>query len=181
MRSLISSVLLLGFAVPAAAQESIASHILDNGLEVIVIENQAVPLVTIELDVKNGAYTETPEYDGLSHLYEHMFFKANHVIPSQERYLQRLRQLGAAWNGTTSAERVNYDITVGTDSLLPGMQFMEDAIRFPLFLQDELERERPVVLATKTSGSRRSWPNWKRKRRGPGQSDKAGKVLWSAP
>ncbi len=146
MRSLISSVLLLGFAVPAAAQESIVSHILDNGLEVIVIENQAVPLVTIELDVKNGAYTETPEYDGLSHLYEHMFFKANHVIPSQERYLQRLRELGAAWNGTTSGERVNYYITVGTDSLLPGMQFMEDAIRFPLFLQDELERERPVVL-----------------------------------
>jgi len=146
MRSLISSVLMLGFAVPAAAQESITSHILDNGLEVIVIENHAVPLVTIEIDVKNGAYTETPEYDGLSHLYEHMFFKANRTIPDQEHFEQRLRELGAFSNATTSTEAVSYFITVGVDSMRPGMQFMEDAIRYPLFLQEELERERPVVL-----------------------------------
>ena len=67
---------------------------LANGLHVIVIESHAVPLVTVELDVKNGSYTESPEYNGLSHLYEHMFFKANRTIPSQERYLQRLRELG---------------------------------------------------------------------------------------
>jgi hypothetical protein len=124
----------------------IHSKTLENGLEVIVIENRSVPLVTIELDVKNGAYTETPEYDGLSHLYEHMFFKANRTIPNQEAYLERLNELGAAWNGTTSGERVNYFITVGVDSLLPALQFMEDAIRHPLFLEEELVRERPVVL-----------------------------------
>ena len=46
----------------------------DNGLEVVVIENHKVPLATIEIAVKNGAYTEGPEYSGLSHLFEHMFF-----------------------------------------------------------------------------------------------------------
>ena len=139
---------LLAVAAPLAAQEELPIHTttLDNGLEVIVIENHAVPLVTIELDVKNGSYTETPDYNGLSHLYEHMFFKANRTIPSQEEYLERLNELGAAWNGTTSTERVNYYVTVGVDSLEPAMQFMEDAIRYPLFEQAELERERPVVL-----------------------------------
>jgi len=119
---------------------------LANGLDVLVVENHAVPLVTVELVVKNGGFTETPEYNGLSHLYEHMFFKANRVIPSQEEYLRRTRQLGASWNGTTSEEVVNYYVTVGTDSVLPAMQFMEDAIRYPLFKQEELVRERPVVL-----------------------------------
>ena len=118
---------------------------LSNGLHVIVVENHAVPLVTVELDVKNGAYTQTPEFEGLAHLYEHMFFKANKTIPSQEKYLQRTRQLGAQWNGTTSDERVNYFITLGVDSVRAGMQFMEDAARYPLFLQEELVRERPVV------------------------------------
>ena len=118
---------------------------LANGLQVIVIENHAVPLVTVELNVKNGSFTEPAEYNGLSHLYEHMFFKANRTIPSQERYLERLRQLGASWNGSTSEERVNYFVTVGADSVRSAMQFMEDAIRFPLFLQEELVRERPVV------------------------------------
>jgi len=124
----------------------VQSKKLANGLEVMVIENHAVPIVTIELDVKNGAYTEGPEFSGLSHLYEHMFFKANKTIPSQEKYLRRLNQLGAQWNGTTSEERVNYFITVGVDSLVPALQFMEDAIRYPLFNQEELVRERPVVL-----------------------------------
>jgi zinc protease len=139
---------LLIAAAPLAAQEGLPIHptTLDNGLDVIVIENHAVPLVTIELDVKNGAYTETPEYDGLSHVYEHMFFKANRTIPSQEKYLERTHELGALWNGSTSTERVNYFITLGVDSLEPGLLFMEDAIRFPLFEQAELERERPVVL-----------------------------------
>jgi zinc protease len=138
----------LALPASAAAQGDlpIRDTTLANGLQVIVVENRAVPIVTVELDVKNGGYTQTPEYAGLAHLYEHMFFKANRTIPSQERYLQRLRQLGASWNGTTSDERVNYFLTVGTDSVRPAMQFMEDAIRYPLFQQDELVRERPVVI-----------------------------------
>src|SRR5438132_13873312 len=124
----------------------IHSQKLSNGLEVIVVENHAVPIVNVELVVKNGGFTETPEYNGLSHLYEHMFFKANRTIPSQEEYLRRLRQLGASWNGSTSDEVVNYFVTVGTDSLVPAMHFMEDAIRYPLFKQEELVRERAVVL-----------------------------------
>jgi len=139
---------LLALVCPLAAGAQalpVRDTTLANGLHVIVVENHAVPLVTVELDVKNGAYTQTPEFEGLAHLYEHMFFKANKTIPSQEKYLQRLRQLGAQWNGTTSEERVNYFVTLGVDSLRPGMQFMEDAIRYPLFLQEELVRERPVV------------------------------------
>jgi zinc protease len=141
------ALLLVAGASPAFAQADlpIRDTTLANGLQVIVIENHAVPLVTVELDVKNGGYTQTPEYEGLAHLYEHMFFKANRAIPSQERYLQRLRQLGASWNGTTSEERVNYFATVGADSMVPTMQFMRDAVRYPLFQQDELVHERPVV------------------------------------
>jgi zinc protease len=141
--------LLSASALGQAAGQSalpIRDTVLANGLRVIVIENHAVPIVSVELNVKNGAYTQSPQHEGLAHLYEHMFFKANKTIPSQEQYLARLRQLGGQWNGTTSEERVNYYVTVGTDSVLPTMQFLEDAIRYPLFLQDELVRERPVVI-----------------------------------
>jgi zinc protease len=147
-RLICCAALLCAAPAPAQAQSDLPIHSrkLSNGLEVIVIENHAVPLVTVEIDVKNGSFTESPEFAGLSHLYEHMFFKANRVIPSQEKYLERARQLGASWNGTTSQERVNYFITVGVDSIVPALQFMEDAIRYPLFDQEELVRERPVVL-----------------------------------
>jgi zinc protease len=147
MRRLLAGCLLslAARSLTAQADLPIRDTTLANGLQVIVIESHAVPLVTIELNVKNGGYTQPPEYEGLAHLYEHMFFKANRTIPSQEKYLERLRQLGGAWNGTTSEERVNYFVTVGADSVKPTIQFMEDAIRYPLFQQEELVRERPVV------------------------------------
>ena len=118
---------------------------LDNGLEVVVIENHKVPLATIEIAVKNGAFAEGPEYSGLSHLYEHMFFKANNEYPTQEKFLRRTQELGMIWNGTTSEERVNYFFTLDKDSLDAGLRFMNAAIRFPIFLKEDMAKERPVV------------------------------------
>ena len=77
---------------------------LSNGLEVVVIENDKVPLVTIEIAVKNGAFTEDSNYNGLSHLFEHMFFKANKDYPDQARFIKRTQELGAIYNGSTGDE-----------------------------------------------------------------------------
>ncbi len=56
------------------------NKVLPNGLEVIVLPDASVPIVTVELAVRNGSFTEPPELNGLSHLYEHMFFKPNQAI-----------------------------------------------------------------------------------------------------
>jgi zinc protease len=118
---------------------------LPNGLEVLVVEDNSVPLVTVEIAVRNGSYTESPEYNGLSHLYEHMFFKANKDIPSQEKYLERIQELGISFNGTTSTERVNYFFTLGSKEVNEGLRFLNSAIRYPLFLTEEMKKENPVV------------------------------------
>src|SRR5262249_46925600 len=137
---------LLPLSIVAGTIPGLTSKKLDNGLDVIVVENHAVPLVTVEIAVKSGAFVESPEYNGLSHLYEHMFFKGNKVIPNQEKYLQRLRELGASWNGSTNTERVNYCLTLPSENLREGTIFLRDALFYPLFQQKELERERVVVL-----------------------------------
>ena len=111
----------------------------------MVIENHKVPLATIEIAVKNGAYTEGPEYSGLSHLFEHMFFKANKDYPDQEKFIRRTKELGAIWNGTTGDERVNYFFTFDKDSLDAGLKFMNAAIRFPIYREEDMQKERPVV------------------------------------
>ncbi len=124
----------------------LSSKVLDNGLEVIVIQNSAVPLVTVEIAVHAGGFVEPPELDGLSHLYEHMFFKGNAEIPTQEGFLEKMQELGAVWNGTTSEELVNYYFTLPSNRLWEGTEFLRDALLKPLFRRDELTRERPVVL-----------------------------------
>jgi zinc protease len=130
-------------AAPAA---DIPSKVLANGLEVIVLEDHSVPIVTIELAVRNGSFTEPPELNGLSHLYEHMFFKANRAIANQEDYLQRIGQLGIAYNGETREEVVEYYFTTTSPNVRAAMNFMRDAARYPMFDEKEFERERQVVI-----------------------------------
>ncbi|HEX6053150.1 MAG TPA: pitrilysin family protein, partial [Gemmatimonadaceae bacterium] len=154
----------------------IKRRVMANGLEVIVVENHGVPLATVEIDVKNGSFTQSAEYAGLAHMYEHMFFKANAHLPEPDQFIDRAAELGAVFNGRTDEERVAYYMTLPADSLAGGMQAMADAIRSPLFLQDELERERRVVIGEydrnesnpffklQTEIGKRLYPgNWSRK------------------
>ena len=118
---------------------------LPNGLQVLVIEDHSVPLATIEIATKNGSFTEPPEFNGLSHLYEHMFFKANKDYPDQEAFMDRIKELGISFNGTTGTERVNYFFTLPKFNLTKGLQFMNAAIQFPKFDTAEMKKENVVV------------------------------------
>ena len=130
----------------AELDKIIQRKVLANGLEVIVVENHGVPLATIEIDVKNGSFTQSPEYEGLAHMYEHMFFKANSKYPELNQFWDRASELGAVFNGSTEEERVNYYMTVPAEKVGDAVQLVASAIRAPLFRRDELERERQVVI-----------------------------------
>jgi zinc protease len=130
----------------AELERLVQRKVLANGLEVIVVENHGVPLATLEIDVKNGSFTQTPETEGLAHVYEHMFFKANADYPDADLFNARAAELGAVFNGTTTEERVNYYLTIPADSLAGGMRFLASALRSPLFRPDELAQERSVII-----------------------------------
>ncbi|MEO7218925.1 MAG: pitrilysin family protein [Gemmatimonadaceae bacterium] len=145
----IAAALLLPAAVTAQRAELekiIQRRVLPNGLEVIVVENHGVPLATVEVNVRNGSFTQTPEYAGLAHMYEHMFFRANAQYPESEMYLDRASQLGAVFNGTTQEETVSYYLTVPADSVRGAIEWLTPALRAPLFLESELAVERQVVI-----------------------------------
>lgn len=149
---------------------------LSNGLEVIVLQDSSVPIVTVELAVRNGSFTESPEYHGLSHLYEHMFFKPNIAVQlygcEQATGIQRL-QLSSSplctralalkgkigdtsylkdasqvsfYNGTTREEIVNYYFNTTSPYLATAIRFINDSVRYPSFDSDEFEAEKKVVI-----------------------------------
>ena len=130
----------------ASLEKFMHQKVLANGMEIIVVENHGVPLATIEIDVRNGSFTQPPGFEGLAHMYEHMFFKANAQLPRPDEFIQRASELGAVFNAQTQEERVNYYITLPKDSLSGGLRLMAAALREPKFLREELERERQVVL-----------------------------------
>jgi len=130
----------------ADLERVIKRAVLRNGLEIIAVENHGIPIATVELNVRNGAFTQRPEYEGLAHMYEHMFFKASKRYPNAEAFGQRAAELGARYNGTTQEERVNYYLSLPSDSVRGGMALIADAARGPLFLPEELAQEKEVVL-----------------------------------
>ncbi len=133
----------LSLSIQAKPQWQIKT--LKNGLQVIVIENHVVPLVTVEMAVKNGAWTEPPEFNGLSHLYEHMFFKSNEKSRA-EGYHDRAGELGMLSNAQTQHEVVNYYTTTVRTGTREAMRLLNDAIRYPLFDEQEFKQEIEVVL-----------------------------------
>jgi len=133
-------------ATPLAEPAPLVNKVLPNGLEVIVLEDHSIPLVTVELAVRNGSFTETPELNGLSHLYEHMFFKSNRAIEQRAEYLMNIEQLGIIYNGETREELVNYYFTTTTPNFSVAMRFMRDSALFPSFNERQFEQEREVVI-----------------------------------
>src|SRR4051812_18904116 len=112
----------------AELDKIIQRKVLSNGLEVIEVENHGVPLATIEIDVKNGSFTQSPEYEGLAHMYEHMFFRANTKYTEPNEFWDRASDLGAVFNGSTQEERVNYYMTVPAEKLGDAVQLLASAL-----------------------------------------------------
>jgi zinc protease len=133
-------------SAPLAEAAPLTSKVLANGLEIVVFEDHTVPLVTIELAVRNGSFTEPPELNGLSHLYEHMFFKTNRAMVEGADCLKDFGQLGISYNGTTREEVVEYYFTTITPNFPVAMRYIRDAVRFPVFDEREFAKEQEVVV-----------------------------------
>jgi zinc protease len=143
---LMASIEALGlWASPGAATPP--HKTLSNGLEVIVVENHAVPLATVCVAFRGGASAQSPETAGLFHLYEHMLFDGNEKYPTQASFMAALNKMGVAgWNGATGTQYINYYITVPSDKLAEGIEFWSWAVKKPVFDADKLEREKQVVI-----------------------------------
>ncbi|WP_233164648.1 pitrilysin family protein [Pedobacter sp. ASV28] len=139
------------YCTKLSAQQKIAENMyfkkLANGLEIVVVEDHTVPLITIELGCRNGSFTETDQFNGLSHLYEHLFFKANKDYPTFESFNNRMNELDINANATTREEVVNYYFTLPSSNLKQGLNFMNSAIRYPKFRKEDMKLENEVVNA----------------------------------
>ena len=128
--------------------KSLYSYKLKNGLSLFVAEDHSVPLTYIEIAVRCGAYTQTPETIGLFHLYEHMMFKGNSLYKNAAELDRATSDMGVSdRNGTTSVEHVNYFFTVPSYLTEKGLEFWNAAIRFPNLDEKEFENEKKVVIA----------------------------------
>src|SRR5205823_14280057 len=107
---------LAGAPGAASAQDSSPARFihrtrLDNGLEVITVANNTVPLATVLVAVRNGAFTQDSADQGMAHLYEHLLFRS-YGGGRPDAFGLEVSRLNGRYNGATSEEVVYYHVAV---------------------------------------------------------------------
>ena len=134
-------------AIPVAgfAEQAISSFTLENGLEVVVIEDHRAPAVTQMLWYKVGAADEPPGQSGIAHFLEHMMFRGTEMHAGGE-FQKTVELLGGSENGFTSRDYSGYFQRVANDRLETVMALEADRMSNLLLSEEDIVVERQVVL-----------------------------------
>jgi zinc protease len=141
----------LAASAPAAAQIfNPTTFTLDNGLEIVVIENHRAPVVTHMLWYKVGAADEPPGKSGIAHFLEHLMFKGTLKYPNGE-FSEIVARNGGRENAFTSQDYTGYFQTVAADRLELMMQLEADRMTNLVLTEAVIEPERRVILEERRS------------------------------
>ncbi len=125
---------------------SYTKHTLDNGLDVLLHEDRACPIVAVNLWYHVGSKNERPGKTGFAHLFEHLMFEGSEH--HDHGFFQPLQGAGATLNGSTNADRTNYWEVVPTGALELALWMESDRMGYllPALTQAKFDNQRDVVL-----------------------------------
>ena len=142
---LLLTVLALTLGLRAALAETVTSFTLENGLEVVVIEDHRAPIVVQMIWYRAGAADEPPGKSGVAHFLEHLMFKGTDDIPPNQ-FSALIEAQGGDDNAFTSWDYTAYFQRISADRLEMGMKMEADRMRNLRLTEDDVATEREVIL-----------------------------------
>ncbi len=124
--------------------------VLDNGLEVIVVENHRAPVVTQMIWYKAGAMDKQPGKSGIAHFLEHLMFKGTETLAPGE-FSATVQRNGGRDNAFTSQDTTVYHQSVASDRLDLIMRMEADRMRNLVLSKEVFEPEKLVILEERAS------------------------------
>ena len=134
----------------AASSFGAQEYFLDNGLQLVVIENHRAPIVTHMVWYRVGAVDEYAGKSGLAHFFEHLMFKGTEKIPAGE-FSKTIARNGGRDNAFTSSDYTAYFQNVAADRLSMVMEMEADRMTGLVIAADEVAAERDVVIEERRS------------------------------
>lgn len=131
----------------ATAQASVfdaETFTLNNGLQVVVIENHRAPVVTQMVWYKAGAIDDPLGKSGIAHVLEHMMFKGTPAVPDGE-FSKIIARNGGTENAFTSSDYTAYYQNIARDRLELVMFLESDRMKNLRFYQKDFTPELEVV------------------------------------
>ncbi len=137
-------VLCLMAATPALADD-VTTFQLENGMDVVVIQDNRAPVVTHMVWYRTGAADEAPGHSGIAHFLEHLMFKGTDDIAPGE-FSAIVEAQGGNDNAFTSWDYTAYFQRVAADRLDLMMKLEADRMRDLKLLEDDIVTERAVII-----------------------------------
>lgn len=125
--------------------DNVTKRVLDNGMTVLVREDHAAPVATVNVWVRAGYFNEPDEWTGISHMLEHMFFKGTPTRPVG-KIQDEVKSYGGYWNAGTIYDHTNYYIVLPSSEITRALDIEADALLNSTFDQAELDKEQEVVV-----------------------------------
>ncbi|WP_374370468.1 M16 family metallopeptidase [Tabrizicola sp.] len=137
--------LALTLALPAVADEPVTTFTLQNGLNVVVIEDHRAPVVVQMIWYRVGAADEPPGHSGIAHFLEHLMFKGTDKVgPNQ--FSGIVEAQGGDDNAFTSWDYTAYFQRIAADRLDMVMEMEADRMRNLRLTEEDVTTERQVIL-----------------------------------
>ncbi len=120
--------------------------VLDNGLTVVLHEDQSDPLVHLDVTYHVGSAREEVGKSGFAHFFEHMMFQGSENV-GDEQHFKIISESGGTLNGTTNTDRTNYFQTAPSNQLEKLIWLEADRMGFLLdaVTQEKFEVQRDTV------------------------------------
>ncbi len=118
---------------------------LPNGLRVVSENMPHLETASVGVWVDVGARYESAEINGVSHLLEHMAFKGTERRSALE-IAEEIEAVGGHVNAYTSREQTAYYAKIMKEDVGLAVDILADILQHSVFTEDELERERAVVI-----------------------------------
>lgn len=135
-------------APPALAEETatpVTDFTLDNGMEVVVIEDHRAPVVVHMVWYRAGSADETAGTSGIAHFLEHLLFKGTEKMEAGE-FSRVVAQNGGTDNAFTSFDQTAYFQRVAADRLGLMMEMEADRMVNLQLDEEDILTERDVIL-----------------------------------
>ena len=121
-------------------------HHLANGLTVAIDPMPGVETLAVGLYADVGSRSEPAHLTGLAHMVEHMVFKGAGSRDARA-IAEAAEDVGGQLNAWTSRDTTVFHARLLPGDLVLGVDLIADLVRAPQFAEEELEREKQVVLA----------------------------------
>jgi zinc protease len=132
-------------------KEDIKIHKLDNGLKILLLEDQAIPNCALYVYYRVGSRNERPGLTGVSHFIEHMMFNGSTNVPPGE-FDRRMEFAGGSNNASTGTDRTGYTDWFPAAALEAMLEMEADRMQGATFDPQVLESERQVVASERRMG-----------------------------